>query len=110
MARPLSGVFRHLRPRHILTHVQSGRCWYHNLMSLKKTTVMVDEADLAVIKKAAARDGRPESEYFREAFHLAALRAQRWDDQWEIPRFDFGHAISADEVHKTVSDAVADAS
>jgi hypothetical protein len=77
-------------------------------MSLKKTTVLVDEEDLAVIKEAAAREGRPESLYFREAFHLAALRARRWDDEWEIPRMDFGHSVSPDEIHQAVNDGVAD--
>lgn len=68
---------------------------------------MVEEADLVLIKQAAAREDRPESEYFREAFHLAAVRTQRWDDQWDIPRLDFGHPVSAEEIHETVSDAVA---
>ena len=75
-------------------------------MALKKTTVMVDEADLAVIKEAAARDGRPEAEYFREAFHLAALRARRWPDEWDIPAVDFGRPVSAEQVHEIVASAV----
>jgi hypothetical protein len=33
--------------------------WHHNHMALKKTTVMVDENDLAIIKEAAKRDGKP---------------------------------------------------
>jgi hypothetical protein len=80
--------------------------WYHNHMALKKTTVMVDEDDLAVIKEAAARAGRPESEYFREAFHLAALRARRWSDEWDIPAVDFGHAVTAEEVHQVLTEVV----
>lgn len=77
-------------------------------MVLKKTTVMVDANDLAVIKEAAARAGRPESEYYREAFHLAALRARRWPGQWDIPTMDFGHPVTADEVHQVVADAAGD--
>ncbi|AEF35816.1 MAG: CopG family transcriptional regulator [Mycolicibacter algericus] len=77
-------------------------------MALKKTTVMVDEDDLAVIKAAAARDGRPESEYFREAFHLAALRARRWPGEWDIPTLDYGHAVTADEIHRVVAEASVD--
>ena len=77
-------------------------------MTLKKTTVMVDGEDLALIKAAAAREGRPESEYFREAFHIAALRTRRWDEDWDIPLLDFGHPISAEEIHQAVIDAVAD--
>ncbi|MEV5770340.1 CopG family transcriptional regulator [Streptomyces antimycoticus] len=78
-------------------------------MTLKKTTVMVDEEDLAMIKAAAAREGRPESEYFREAFHIAALRTRRWDEDWDIPRLDFGGPVTAEEINQAVSDGVADA-
>lgn len=77
-------------------------------MALKKTTVMVDEEDLAVIKEAAAREGRPESEYFREAFHLAALRARRWPGEWDIPTLDYAHPVTADEIHRVVADASVD--
>lgn len=77
-------------------------------MALKKTTVMVDEDDLALIKQAAAREGRPESEYFREAFHIVALRTQRWDEEWDIPRLDFGGPVSAEEIDQAVSDGVVD--
>ncbi|OEU90134.1 CopG family transcriptional regulator [Streptomyces abyssalis] len=77
-------------------------------MALKKTTVMVDEEDLALIKEAAAREGRSESEYFREAFHLAALRTRRWGDDWDIPSMDFGGPVSAEEIDRAVSDGVAD--
>ncbi|MCT2593641.1 CopG family transcriptional regulator [Streptomyces sp. N2-109] len=69
---------------------------------------MVDESGLALIKEAARREGRPESEYFREAFHLAALRTQRWDEDWDIPRLDFGHPVTPEEVHQAASEAMAD--
>jgi hypothetical protein len=77
-------------------------------LALRKTTVMVNEEDLALIKEAAAREGRPESEYFREAFHLAALRSRRWDGDWEIPILDFGGPVTAEEIDRAVSDGVAD--
>lgn len=76
-------------------------------MALKKTTVMVDEEDLALVKEAAAREGRPESEYFREAFHIAALRTRRWQADWDIPTLDFGGPVTADDIHRTVADATA---
>ncbi|APA97314.1 ribbon-helix-helix protein, CopG family [Nocardia seriolae] len=78
-------------------------------MALKKTTVMVDENDLELIKQAAAREGRPESELFREAFHLAAVRSRRWQEDWDIPVVDFGRSITAEDVHRTVRNAIADA-
>lgn len=73
-------------------------------MALKKTTVMVDEEDLALVKEAAAREGRPESEYFREAFHIAALRTRRWQADWDIPTLDFGGPVTADDIHRMVAD------
>ncbi|WP_019927633.1 ribbon-helix-helix protein, CopG family [Nocardia sp. BMG111209] len=77
-------------------------------MVLKKTTVMVDEEDLALVKQAAAREGRPESEYLREAFHLIALRTRRWSEEWDIPLVDFGRPISAEEIHRTAADVVSE--
>ncbi|MDT0307924.1 CopG family transcriptional regulator [Streptomyces sp. DSM 44917] len=75
----------------------------------KKTTVVVDEEDLALIKGAAAREGRAESEYFREALHLVALRTRRWNEDWDIPRLDFGGPVAAEDIDRAVSDGVADA-
>lgn len=77
-------------------------------MGLKKTTVMVEEADLQAIKQAAEREGRPEAEYFREAFHIAALRSRRWDDDWDIPEFDFGGPVSAEDVKEAVARSITD--
>jgi hypothetical protein len=74
-------------------------------MALRKTTVMVDEDDLRVIKEAAAREGRPESEYFREAFRIAALRARRWSGDWDIPEIGFGGPVSDDDVRAAVAEA-----
>ena len=74
-------------------------------MALKKTTVMVDEDDLRVIKEAAVREGRPESEYFREAFRIAALRARRWSADWDIPEIGFGGPVSDDDVRAAVAEA-----
>ena len=76
-------------------------------MALRKTTVMVDEDDLELIKEAAAREGRPESEYFREAFHIAAMRTRRWGDQWDIPSFDLGRPIREDDIAQAVAEGVA---
>lgn len=75
-------------------------------MALKKTTVMVDEEDLRAIKEAAAREGRPESEYFREAFHIAALRTRRWGDDWDLPTFDLGGPVTEDDVQRAVTEGV----
>jgi hypothetical protein len=74
-------------------------------MPLKKTTVMVDEEDLKAVKEAAAREGRPESEYFWEAFHIVALRARRWSDDWDIPEFRFGGPVSDKDVTEATEEA-----
>ncbi|MGP4091970.1 ribbon-helix-helix domain-containing protein [Streptomyces sp. KR55] len=74
-------------------------------MALKKTTVMVDEEYLKIIKEAAAREGRPESEYFREAFRIAALRARRWPGEWDIPELGFGGPVTDDDVRAAAEEA-----
>jgi hypothetical protein len=74
-------------------------------MVLKKTTVMVDEEDLKIVKEAAAREGRPEAEYFRVAFHIAALHARRWSGDWDIPALDFGGPVTDDDVRAAVDEA-----
>lgn len=75
---------------------------YHKHMALKRTTVMVDEADLHTVKMAAKQQGRSESELIREAFHLVALKSQRWDGQWDIPTVDFGYEVTDAEVNRVV--------
>lgn len=74
-------------------------------MPLKKTTVLVEEEYLRIIKDAAAREHRPEADYFRDAFHIAALRAQRWSGDWDIPELDFGGPVTEDDVRTTVDEA-----
>jgi Ribbon-helix-helix protein, copG family len=74
-------------------------------MVLRKTTVMVDEEYLRIVKEAAAREGRPESEYFREAFRIAALRARRWSGDWDIPALDLGGPVTDDDVREAVDEA-----
>ncbi|AYF79161.1 ribbon-helix-helix protein, CopG family [Nocardia yunnanensis] len=76
-------------------------------MGLKKTTVMVDESDLELIKQVAAREGRSEAEIFREAFHLVAIRGRRWEEDWDIPVVDLGRPIGDEEVRRAVGDAIA---
>ncbi|QIS05217.1 ribbon-helix-helix protein, CopG family [Nocardia brasiliensis] len=73
---------------------------------LKKTTVMVDEEDLALIKAAAAREGRPESEIFREAFHIAALRTKRWSEDWDIPTLRSGRSWTHDDLKQIVQEEI----
>ncbi|MET9327007.1 CopG family transcriptional regulator [Tsukamurella sp. NPDC003166] len=73
-------------------------------MALKRTTVMLDEDDLALIKAASAREGRPEAEYIRDAVHRAALRTRTWDEDLDIPSFDFGEPMTADGIKREIAD------
>ncbi|MGW4367681.1 CopG family transcriptional regulator [Nocardia takedensis] len=75
-------------------------------MALRKMTIMVDEADLELMNSAAGRLGRPESECFREAFHLVAVRTRIWDEDWDIPVLGWGQALTG-EVNDTVQDHLA---
>lgn len=49
-------------------------------MGLKRTTVVADEDDLAILKAAAARRGISEAELLRDAIHLAAMANRTWDE------------------------------
>jgi hypothetical protein len=46
-------------------------------------------------------------EYFREAFHIAAMRTRRWGDQWDIPTFDLGGPIREDDIKQAAAGGVA---
>ena len=74
--------------------------WY---MSLRRTNVYADDADLALIKEAAARRGVPEAEIIREGIHLAAMSSRVWDEPLDWPAFDGpGTSATGDEVTATI--------
>jgi len=63
-----------------------------------------DDADLALIKAAAARRGVPEAEIIREGIHLAAISSRVWDEPLDWPTFDgTGKPALGDEVTRTVA-------
>lgn len=75
-------------------------------MSLKRTNVYADAADLALIKEIAARRGVPEAEIIREGIHLAAMSNRVWDSSLDWPTFDgTGETATGDEVTETVARA-----
>lgn len=76
-------------------------------MALKRTNVYADEDDLTLIKAAAERTGRSESEIIREAIHRAAWSMRVWDDPVVTRTFDFGGKGRYDT--RAVQEAVADA-
>ena len=73
-------------------------------MSLRRTNVYADEADLMLIKEAAARRGVPEAEIIREGIHLAAMSSRVWDEPLDWPTFDGpGTPAMGDEVTTTIA-------
>jgi hypothetical protein len=73
-------------------------------MSLRRTNVYADDADLALIKAAAARRGVPEAEIIREGIHLAAMSSRVWDVPLDWPTFDGpGKPALGDEVTQAVA-------
>lgn len=75
--------------------------WY---MSLRRTNVYADDADLMLIKEAAARRGVPEAEIIREGIHLAAMSSRVWDEPLGWPAFDGpGTPALGDEVTRTIA-------
>jgi hypothetical protein len=75
-------------------------------MSLRRTNVYADAADLALIKEAAARRGIPEAEIIREGIHLAAMSSRVWDEPLGWPTFEgSGKPALGDEVTRTVARA-----
>jgi hypothetical protein len=73
-------------------------------MSLRRTNVYADAADLMLIKEAAARRGVPEAEIIREGIHLAAMSSRVWDEPLDWPAFDGpGAPATDDEVTRTIA-------
>lgn len=72
-------------------------------MSLTRTTVYVDSADLATIKEAARRRGVPEAEIIREGVHLAAIASRQWDEPFFDEPLDLGGRVSPDDIRRAVT-------
>ncbi|HEY4852139.1 MAG TPA: CopG family transcriptional regulator [Streptosporangiaceae bacterium] len=73
-------------------------------MSLKRTNVYADTADLALIKEIAARRGVPEAQIIREGIHLAAMSNRVWDGPFDWPAFDgTGETATSDEITEAVA-------
>jgi hypothetical protein len=74
-------------------------------MSLTRTTVYVDSADLATIKEAARRRGVPEAEIIREGVHLAAMASRQWDEPFFDEPIDLGGRVSREEIRQAAAGA-----
>jgi hypothetical protein len=78
--------------------------WY---MSMKRTNVYADPADLAIIKEAAKRRGISEAEIIRQGIHLAAMANRVWEEPLFSRTFEGpGRTLTESEVRDTVAEAV----
>ncbi|MEU6482987.1 CopG family transcriptional regulator [Streptomyces sp. NPDC046887] len=79
-------------------------------MALKRTNVYADEADLALIKAASARQGVSEAEIIREGIHRMALATRVWDEPFldDDDVFDFGGPVTAEDIAPIVARAADD--
>jgi len=78
-------------------------------MSLVRTNVYADAADLARIKEVAAKRGVPEAEIIREGIRLAAMSVRAWDEPLNWPTFSSdGTPALGDEVSATVARGAAE--
>ncbi|OAH13735.1 ribbon-helix-helix domain-containing protein [Streptomyces jeddahensis] len=59
-------------------------------MSLKRTTVYLEDEDLRELKTTASRKGVSEAELIREGVRLAIARNRVWDEPAGLPVFDSG--------------------
>jgi hypothetical protein len=78
-------------------------------MSMRRTNIYADEADLALIKQAAVRRGVPEAEIIREGLRLAAMSTRVWDESLAWPTFTgSGEPVSRDEITRAVAHGAAE--
>ncbi|MCP3816608.1 ribbon-helix-helix domain-containing protein [Streptomyces sp. A3M-1-3] len=70
-------------------------------MTLKRTTVYLEDEDLRELKETATRRGISEAELIREGVRLALVRNRTWDEPADLPVFDSGDpgfAESSDDI------------
>ncbi|MFD7294866.1 CopG family transcriptional regulator [Streptomyces sp. NPDC059897] len=74
-------------------------------MALKRTNVYADDADLALIKEAAARLGVSEAEMIREGIHRIAMARRVWDEPFiaDEETVDLGGPVTHDDVREARS-------
>jgi hypothetical protein len=75
---------------------------------MRRTNIYADEADLALIKQAAARRGVPEAEIIREGLRLAAMSTRVWDEPLAWPTFaGSGEPVTHEEITRAVAQGAA---
>lgn len=69
---------------------------------LKRTMVYADAEDLAIIKKAAHREGVSEAQIIREAIHQAAFAKREWEEPLNWPSFSSGDPTAIDRARDEI--------
>ncbi|MFE9168248.1 CopG family transcriptional regulator [Streptomyces kebangsaanensis] len=73
-------------------------------MSLKRTTVYLEDEDLRDLKTTASRKGISEAELIREGVRLAIARNRVWDEPVGLPVFDSGDPAFAERADDILRD------
>lgn len=78
-------------------------------MSLRRTNVYADAADLMIIKEAAARRGISEAEIISEGIHLTAMSSRVWDEPLDWPTFEGpGTPTIGGDVTRTIAERLSE--
>lgn len=77
-------------------------------MSLKRTTVYLEDEDLRKLKDAAARKGISEAELIRAGVRLAIAQSRIWDEPAGLPVFDSGDPTFAERSDSILRDSGSD--
>lgn len=73
-------------------------------MSLKRTTVYLEDDDLRALKTTASRAGVSEAELIREGVRLAIARNRTWDEPAGLPVLDSGDSSFAERSDEILHD------
>ncbi|MGW3423815.1 ribbon-helix-helix domain-containing protein [Streptomyces phaeochromogenes] len=73
-------------------------------MSLKRTTVYLEDEDLRDLKATASRKGVSEAELIREGVRLAIARNRVWDEPAGLPVLDSGDPTFAERADDILHD------
>ncbi len=74
-------------------------------MSLKRTTVYLEDEDLRALKDTASRKGISEAELIREGVRLAIAQNRTWDEPAGLPVFDSGDPAFAENSDSLLRDS-----
>ncbi|MET9516501.1 CopG family transcriptional regulator [Streptomyces sp. NPDC002994] len=74
-------------------------------MSLKRTTVYLEEEDLRALKNIASLKGISEAELIREGVRLAIAQNRTWEEPAGLPVFESGDPAFAENSDSLLRDS-----